>query len=227
MSDSPNLRHFQELLASVERNEADEGPYMFNSDGSPAPLSSQFGAEISFKLVVAQQRNQIDNSPGYDQLRTYLLTEWNEELKANVIPNVCAELVRRGHAATVGAAERITLEETARILHLPVKIANQADRPSAAEMSGDQIPHWIKIHFRQQQYKLLKTLWNAGDVPQSILIQALSLCDSRSPTDSLRRRKSETNKGLAQKAKEIGALWEIRERTYDSIMHYYLQRSST
>jgi hypothetical protein len=94
--------------------------------------------------------------------------------------------------------------------------ADQAARAAHAP------PAWIREHFRQQQYKLLMALWNQGDVPIEDLVKALSLTSSKHPEDAVRRRKTETNKGLALKCDAIGELWEISERRRAGVLHYFL-----
>lgn len=85
-------------------------------------------------------------------------------------------------------------------------------------------PDWIKVHFRQKQYTLLNRLWGGMDVAATELITHLGYKDSPDPNGNLQRRVSEANKGLVEKADQIGQSWEIGQRNRENELFYYLRR---
>lgn len=85
-------------------------------------------------------------------------------------------------------------------------------------------PEWITRHFRSKQYALLKALWGKQSVSESELIAVLGYGASSDPSDTLRRRVSETNKSLVERSEAIGESWTIRERTREGTKSFFLDR---
>jgi hypothetical protein len=86
------------------------------------------------------------------------------------------------------------------------------------------LPEWIIRYFRRKQFDLLKELWGRHSVPEAELITSLDYGDSNDPPDTLRRRVSETNRSLCERAADIGESWTIRERTRGGLKSFFLER---
>lgn len=82
---------------------------------------------------------------------------------------------------------------------------------------------WIALYFRGKQFALLKLLHGKHEVTESAIFKELDY-KGQSATDSLRRRVSETNKNLCERADLIGGNWNIRERRRDGIKSYFLEK---
>jgi len=107
----------------------------------------------------------------------------------------------------------------------PLATQTKGGTPAVPDGPGTQsIPDWILNLFRGKQYSILKALWVKKSLTEDELIDAADYRKEKNPPDSLRRRITETNKGLVTKGDEIGGFWSIRERTREGIKSYFLDR---
>jgi multidrug efflux pump subunit AcrA (membrane-fusion protein) len=95
-----------------------------------------------------------------------------------------------------------------------------------ADALGGNLPDWIWKHFRQQQQKILVTLWGKVSVAEEELFAALEYRDRSTASDNLQRRVTATNSGLCEKREQIGEDWTIRETTCGRVLHFYLHRAT-
>jgi hypothetical protein len=98
---------------------------------------------------------------------------------------------------------------------------------SVGPINAAQTPRWIAEHFRQQQFKLLRLLWEAGvgcEVVAAELAKALGFLNPISALESLHRAVTRVNAGLCEKAKKLGNNWTISQRDRDGQRVYYLER---
>ena len=134
------------------------------------------------------------------------------------------ELLR--HAAELMHRQVVCFEAPNPATPLPVIATEAKGREAAAsepkKPEVNHIPDWINKLFSQKQFTLLKALWGKESVPDSELIRTLGYGNSSDPTETLRRRISETKKGLLEKSKEIGGNYTIREMTRDGVTYRYL-----
>lgn len=100
----------------------------------------------------------------------------------------------------------------------------KGEPPAAADNRIATPPDWIIKLFRSKQFVLLKALWGKTCVPESELIKTLGYSNSSNPSDTLRRRITETNNGLLEKSENIGEEWAIREMTREGITSRFLER---
>jgi hypothetical protein len=108
----------------------------------------------------------------------------------------------------------------------PVDDAPADPRENLSTRSGEPeiLPDWIPKLFRGKQYVLLKTLWGKRSVPEDQLIDALEYGDAGDAQGNLRRRVTETNKNLFERAHEIGETWTISEMTREGMKSRFLHR---
>ncbi|CAN5218499.1 hypothetical protein BH11PLA2_BH11PLA2_02840 [soil metagenome] len=104
---SITLRTLCDALACLEKNEIPANHMVVG--GRPQGVFLQ-------KYPIIFDRKPLEAKPGFKELRTFVLREWDQKLTANTAERLIGELVRRGHFSDIQEAEVVLLEEAAELL---------------------------------------------------------------------------------------------------------------